>query len=110
MKNPYQVIKSRYITEKSTVLERLQDGESNKSQARCHLPKYVFLVDRCATKPEIAHYLMEIYKEKGIKVTSVNTILVKPKKKRQRRGRPGATAAFKKAIVTLEEGDQLDDV
>jgi len=108
-KNPYQVIKHRHITEKSTMLHELKNSKSNPCVARFELPKYVFVVDRSANKKDIAHALEEIYKEKRVKVLSVNTINVKPKSRRVR-GRPGKTVAFKKAIVTFEKGDQLDEV
>jgi len=52
--------------------------------------------------------LEKIYEEKKIKVLSVNTISVHPKIKRVR-GRLGKTNHLKKAIVTLEAGDSLDD-
>lgn len=108
-KNPYQVIKHRHVTEKATVLEQLKVATSNPSVARFELPKYVFIVDRNANKKEIALALEEIYKEKRVKVVSVNTLNVKSKPRRVR-GRLGKTSAFKKAIVTFEKGDELDDV
>lgn len=106
-RNPYNVIKSRYITEKSSVLEGLHAAEGNKSLTRCKKPKYVFLVDNKANKAEIAHAVEAIYKEKGIKVKSVNTVNVKPKKRRVR-GRLGFKSGFKKAVVTLEAGDMIE--
>lgn len=108
-RNPYEIIKHQHVTEKAMMLSRLKDAESNPSIRRFKLPKYVFIVDRNATKQDIAEALEEIYKEKHIKVTSVNTIHVKGKRVRFR-GRPGTKASFKKAIVTLEEGDSLDNV
>jgi len=110
MKDPYEVIKARYVTEKSTVLEQLHTAKSNRSLARCESPKYVFVVDTGANKREIASALEEIYKEQKIKVTKVNTILMKSKPKRRGRGRPGKTAAYKKAVVTMEPGDTIDNV
>lgn len=110
MKNPYDVIKSRYVTEKSTVLEQLQDNESNRCVARCKSPKYVFSVDIKAGKQDIKDAILQIYKEQKIKVVAVNTLILKPKPKRRGRGRPGSTAKIKKAIVTLEEGDRIDNV
>lgn len=68
----------------------------------------MFLVDPKANKIEIAQAIEEIYSEKKIKVVAVNTIRVKPKQRRVR-GNVGYTSGFKKAIVTLEEGDSLDD-
>jgi len=110
MRNPYEVIKKRYITEKATVLEQLQNNQSNRSVARCKSPKYVFIVDDNANKAEIATAIEAIYKEKNVKVMSVNTMIVKPKAKRRGRGRMGATSSFKKAVVTLEAGDAIDNV
>lgn len=110
MKNPYDVIKARYVTEKATVMEQLHTSESNRSVARCKTPKYVFVVSCCANKAEIASALEEIYKEQKVKVLKVNTLMMKSKPKRRGRGRPGATAAFKKAIVTMEQGDSIDNV
>lgn len=108
MKSPYSVVKSRYITEKATVLQNLHLAKSNKSLARCDAPKYVFLVDKNATKVEIRMAIEEIYKEKKITVKSVNTLNTKSKERRVR-GRTGFKASFKKAIVTLKSGDQIDD-
>src|ERR1700722_5835711 len=110
MKNPYEVIKKRHITEKATVLEQLQNNQSNRCVARCKLPKYVFVVDCKANKLEIAQAIEVLFKEKNVKVTNVNTMHVKGKQKKRGRGRLGMSASFKKAIVTLEEGDSLDNV
>ncbi len=110
-KNPYEVIYSRYATEKTTVLENLKNSESNKCVARCESPKYVFLVDKFANKTEIAKAVQSIYSEENIKVLAVNTITVKAKPKARRgKYRAGKTKAVKKAIVTLEKGDSLDNV
>lgn len=108
-KNPYQIIKHQHITEKTRVLQELKNAKSNPSIARCESPKYVFIVERTANKQEIASAIEEIYKEKNIKVVNVNTINVKPKERRVR-GRTGEKSAFKKAIVTLEKDDSLDNV
>ena len=108
-KNPYQIIKHQHITEKAKVLQELKNAKSNVSLARCQSPKYVFVVERTANKQEIASALEEIYKEKNIKVVAVNTINVKSKARRVR-GRSGEKSAFKKAIVTLDKDDSLDNV
>ncbi|MEI8301091.1 MAG: 50S ribosomal protein L23 [Chlamydiota bacterium] len=107
-RHAYSVIKSRYITEKSTMLQNLKTADSNKCVRKCVTPKYVFLVDPKANKTEIAQAVEEIYSAKKVRVIAVNTIRVKPKQRRVR-GRVGYTAGFKKAIVTLEAGDDLDD-
>jgi len=107
--NPYQIIKHRHVTEKALVLEGLKNAKSNPSLERCKSPKYVFIVDKSAKKPEIAKAVEEIYKDKNIKVVDVNTITIGPKPRRVR-GRLGNKAGFKKAIVTLEPNDSIDDV
>lgn len=108
-KSPYQLIKHRHVTEKSLLLQNLKTAESNPSLKRCKSPKYVFIVEKTAKKQEIAKAIEEIYSERNIKVVAVNTINVKPKPRRVR-GRPGLKAGFKKAIVTLDTNDSLDDV
>ena len=64
--------------------------------------KYVFKVAKDATKPEIAAAVEELFK---VDVKSVNTINMKKKPRRLRYSR-GYTAAWKKAIVTLEPGSK----
>lgn len=108
-KKSYQIIKHQLVTEKSMMLARLKTAESNPSLKRCESPKYVFVVDRNANKHQIAQALEEIYKNEGIKVVAVNTINVKAKPRRVR-GRPGFKNAYKKAVVTLRPGDNLDNV
>jgi large subunit ribosomal protein L23 len=107
-KHPYEIIKSRYVTEKARVMESLKDNTSNPSVKRCATPKYVFLVDKKATKHEIAGAIQEIYAQKNIKVTRVNTSHVKPKK-RTVRGRRGMKSGYKKAVVSLRPGDLIED-
>ena len=107
-KSPYDVILSRHITEKARTLEQLQSNESNPSVRKCKILKYVFLVAKKANKQEIKQAIEKIYIDRKIKVISVNTITIKPKAKRFR-GRLGKKAGFKKAIVSLESGDNIQD-
>jgi len=66
--------------------------------------KYLFEVDKKATKPEIKK---EVEKRFKVKVLAVNTL--NQKGKIRRRGRfEGKTSAFKKAIVTLRRGDKIE--
>lgn len=106
-KDPYQIVKHQHITEKTQMLSGLKNAKSNPCVAACESPKYVFVVNPLANKQEIAWAVEEIYREKNVKVTGVNTICVKGKMRRVR-GRLGRTSSFKKAIVTLEKGDSLD--
>jgi large subunit ribosomal protein L23 len=107
-RNPFDVIKNRHVTEKARVLEQLQFNSNNPCVKKCQNPKYVFVVDKKASKYQIAQAVEEIYADKKIKVLSVNTINVKQKERRVR-GRTGFKSAFKKAIVTLESGDSIDE-
>jgi len=106
--DPYHIVKGMHVTEKAMVLQNLKNAESNPSISKCNAPKYVFVVDKKAAKGEIAQAIEQIYGKQGIRVVSVNTITLKPKKKRMR-GRIGFRSGIKKAIVTLEAGDSLDD-
>ncbi len=64
----------------------------------------VFRVTLDATKPAIAKAIEGLFK---VKVKAVNTVRVKGKKKLFR-GRAFERSDFKKAVVTLEEGYQID--
>lgn len=108
-KSPYSVILSRRVTEKTAMLERLQNATSNRSLARCKTPKYVFNVDPKANKNEIAQAMEEIYADRKVKVLSVNTVTVNSKPRRVR-GRLGRTASGKKAIITLAPGNSIEEV
>ena len=86
----YGLITSPIITEKST-------GGSEHNQV-------TFRVPLDATKPQIRQAVEVLFK---VKVTAVNTLVVKGKTKRFR-GRPGQRSDIKKAIVTLAEGSRID--
>jgi large subunit ribosomal protein L23 len=70
------------------------------------LNKYLFWVDKNANKIEIRKAVEGIYK---VTVNNVNTLKVKGKPKRVRYTM-GKTSDWKKAIVTLKEGDKIDVV
>lgn len=108
--SPYDIIRSRHVTEKAMVLQELKNAKSNKCIARCESPKYVFVVDPKANKRQIALAVEKIYSDLHVKVVSVNTINVKAKPTRRTRRGNGMKPAFKKAIVTLEPKDSLDNV
>ena len=62
-----------------------------------------------AGKIEIRRAIEEHYEAQGVKVKDVNTISVRGKARRSGRGgAPGRTADWKKAIVTLAEGQKLE--
>ena len=66
--------------------------------------KVVFKVAKDANKVQIKQAVEEAF---NVKVSNVNTINVRPKKKRVGRY-TGATKAYKKEIITLAEGSKLD--
>ena len=107
-RNPYAIIKHMLVSEKASVLMGLKDAQSSACLKRCKSPKYVFVVDMRANKTEIKLAFEEIYKKKNITVVSVNTIIGKPKP-RKFKGRLGSTKSYKKAIITLKEGDNIDE-
>jgi large subunit ribosomal protein L23 len=70
--------------------------------------QYAFEVPTTVNKIEVGK---EVEKKFNVKVTSVRTVIVKGKRKNQmtKRGRfEGHTKTWKKAIVTLKEGDKID--
>lgn len=72
------------------------------------LNQYGFIVDKRANKIEIKKAVQEMY---SVAVTSVNTMVYAGKaKSRYTKGGviSGSTNSFKKAIVTLAEGDKID--
>ena len=72
------------------------------------LNKYAFIVDRKANKLEIKKAVEEMY---DVEITDVNTIQYAGKNKSRftKTGViKGKTKAFKKAIVTLKEGEKID--
>ena len=65
---------------------------------------YTFKASKKATKPQIKGAIEAAF---GVKVKSVNTSITKAKKKRVGKY-AGMTKTYKKAIVTLCEGQSID--
>ncbi len=86
----YDIIKTLIRTEKGTALEAER--------------KYLFQVAKRSNKIEIKKAIEEIYK---VKVQAVNTSVVRGKLKRVRQEQ-GSTTPWKKAIVTLKEGQKIE--
>ena len=86
----YEIIKRPIITEKTTKL--------------AETGVYTFEVDKKANKIEIANAIEEIFK---VKVVSVNTVTVLPKKKRVGRYE-GLKNVYAKAMVKLQDGDKIE--
>lgn len=90
--NPYKIIKGLITTEKSSKLQ---------PEA-----KYTFLVDTKANKLQIKKAIQEIYK---VKVKKVNTYIISGKLRRIRY-QAGYTPNIKKAIVSLQEGQKIEEL
>jgi large subunit ribosomal protein L23 len=86
----YNVVRSPVITEKATAA-----SEHNQ---------VIFRVALDATKREVKAAVEGLF---NVKVTAVNTIRVQGKLKRFR-GRVGRRSDYKKAVVTLGEGQRID--
>lgn len=86
----YEVIRNPHVTEKATM------GSQNA--------QVTFKVALDATKPQIKTAVEALF---GVKVKAVNTLVQKGKNKRFR-GIAGTRSDFKKAVVTLEEGQMID--
>ena len=86
----FDVLQRPLVTEKSTIL-RVQN-------------KYTFEVAKEATKPQIKQAVEKAFR---VKVINVNTSRVAGKTKRIGR-RLYSTPSWKKALVTLRDGDKIE--
>jgi len=87
----YDIIKRVLITEKSTIVK----DEWNQ---------YVFAVDKRANKIEIANAVEKLFK---VRVLDVRTLNMQGKKKRLGKTM-GEKPSWKKAVVTLAEGNRIE--
>jgi large subunit ribosomal protein L23 len=90
----FGILKEMVLTEKSNTLS-------------AELGKYTFRVCTCATKCDIVAAVERVF---GVKVKSVNVLNTSGKHRRARtkRARPGRIQAFKKAVVSLKDGDKIE--
>ncbi len=89
------ILKKPVVTEKMNLL-----GEK--------LNRYAFVVDKDANKFQIREAVEEMY---SVTVLSVNVLNFGPKLKRRytKTGiQEGKKSSYKKAIVTLQDGDKID--
>jgi len=91
MKNIYDVLRGPMLTEKGTLLKEKEN-------------KVLFRVSKNANKFEIKNAVESIFK---VKVDRVTTMNYRGKKKRLGK-HEGRRSDWKKAIVTLKEGEKLD--
>jgi len=89
--NTFEIIKTVRLTEKGT-----RQGENYN--------QYTVVADPRANKTQIRQAVQELFK---VKVIKVNTLNVTGKYRRQRTKQAGQAPDWKKAIVTLKEGDKI---
>ena len=89
--NSFEIIKTVRVTEKGTN----QAAKYNQ---------YTVVADRRANKIQIRQAVQELF---NVKVLRVNTLNVIGKDRRQRTASAGRTSDWKKAIITLKEGDKI---
>jgi large subunit ribosomal protein L23 len=87
----FDVIKTVRLTEKGT---RQADSFN----------QYTVVADRRANKVQIRNAVEELFK---VTVVKVNTVNVHGKFRRQRTAQAGQTSDWKKALVTLKDGDKI---
>ena len=90
--NIYQVLKRPILTEKS-------DFQRDDNQ-------YVFEVDRKANKLQIKEAVESIF---DVQVLKVNTMVMKPKRRRLGRKLAQTRPAWKRAVVTLAPGERIQE-
>ncbi|MDR0993126.1 MAG: 50S ribosomal protein L23 [Verrucomicrobiota bacterium] len=87
-----RIIKKLLMTEKGTRLKETGN-------------QYLFEVDRKANKMEIRGAVEQQF---NVKVKEVNTMTRQGKAKRLRTASYGRTPAWKRAVVTLEDGQSIE--
>lgn len=92
MNEPHDIVQTICLTEKATVLSE-------------KFNKYVFRVSPAANKLQIKEAVEKLF---GKRVVAVNTCNYAGKKRRQRTAAYGRKPHWKKAIVTLKEGEKID--
>ena len=91
MQKVFEIIKRPIVSEKSTALAEVGN-------------RYVFEVDAAASKPEIRDAVQQLF---NVKVKAVRTMVVHGKHKRTGKFE-FKRSNWKKAIVTLQDGDRIE--
>jgi large subunit ribosomal protein L23 len=90
MRDAYSIVQRLQITEKGTAMQASR--------------KYLFQVAPDANRIEVKRAIEQLFK---VRVTKVNTMNYAGKKKRERTPAFGKRADWKRAIVTLHQGDEI---
>jgi len=89
--NSFEIIRTVRLTEKGT-----RQGD--------RFNQYTVVADPRANKTQIRQAVQDLFR---VKVIKVNTLNVRGKARRQRTKQAGRSPSWKKAIVTLKEGDKI---
>src|SRR5215468_448036 len=91
MNEPHDIIKTASLTEKSTLMSEKQN-------------KYIFRVSPKANKIQIKNAIERLFQKTVVGVNTCNYV----GKEKRLRGPLGRRPRWKKAIVTLKEGEKID--
>ncbi len=92
-RHPYEILVRPMLTERASAGAELKNR------------KYIFQVAPDSNKVQIRRAIEAAF---GVKVKAVNTVNVLGKRKRLRSKELGKRADWKKAVVTLSEGDEIN--
>ncbi len=92
MKDKFSIIEGKILTEKS-----MKEREAGK---------YYFNVNPDASKGEIKRFIEEFFKTKVAKVNVLNL----PRKAKSFKNKQGFRKLRTKAIVTLKEGEEIEEI
>jgi large subunit ribosomal protein L23 len=104
MRAPQTIIKRPLLTEKSSRLRETGGAASAPAEGTAYKQQLVFEVAKDANKIEIRQAIQTLFK---VTVTDVRTLVNRGKTKRVGRF-SGQRPAWKKAIVTLKAGDNIE--
>jgi len=101
----FTIIKGVWDKEKTQIQRDLYNQRRTEGMKESCPSQYSFVVDRRANKFQIRKAVQELFK---VGVTNVNTMMVRGKVKRGRTKMAGFTGNWKKAVVTLKEGESIE--
>ena len=108
--NSFEIIRTVRLTEKGTrqgsqpVRYTVKNKEGKPEIKTRPLNQYTIVADPRANKTQIRQAVQDLFK---VKVLKVNTLNVRGKFRRQRTKQAGQAPSWKKAIVTLKQGDKI---
>jgi large subunit ribosomal protein L23 len=100
--NSFNIIKGLHDSEKTQQQKDLFTLRRTKGMKEDVAKKYTLRVDVRANKNQIRRAVEELF---PVKVANVNTLRQHGKAKRTRTRMAGSTSEWKKAVVTLKEGE-----